>query len=118
MPEGEGERWAAENDPIDRYVARLTGELGFSQAELDAVDARVRTEVDEATEVAEQSPMPEALDALVGVYADPPVMEPLWFREGGRLGTDRNERAEGWGTWNTTTDKPGATPAREAQEND
>ena len=115
VPEGEGERWAAENDPIDRYVARLTSELGFAQAELDAVDARVREEIDAATDEAERSPAPEPMDALVGVYADPPLTTPLWFREGGRLGTDTNERPEGWGTW---SDKPGVTPAREAQEND
>jgi TPP-dependent pyruvate/acetoin dehydrogenase alpha subunit len=116
VPDGEGERWARENDPIDRYVARLTGELGFTQADLDDVDARVRAEIDAATDEAEQSPMPEPMDALVGVYADPPVMEPLWFREGGRLGTETHERPEGWGTWSES--KPGSTPAREAQEND
>ncbi|MDQ3998535.1 MAG: thiamine pyrophosphate-dependent dehydrogenase E1 component subunit alpha, partial [Gemmatimonadota bacterium] len=52
VPAGEIERWAAENDPIGRYQARLTGELGFDQNELVAVDARVRREVDDATEVA------------------------------------------------------------------
>lgn len=116
VPDGEGERWAAENDPIDRYVARLTGQLGFTSEELAAVDARIREEIDAATDEAERSPMPEPTDALVGVYADPPVMEPLWFREGGRLGTSTHERPEGWGTW--SSDKPGDTPAKEAQEND
>lgn len=115
VPPGEGERWAAENDPIDRYVARLTGEFGVDAAELAAIDARVRDEIDAATDEAEKSPMPEPMDALIGVYADPPAVEPLWFREGGRLGTETNERPEGWGTW---SDKPGVTPAREAQEND
>jgi TPP-dependent pyruvate/acetoin dehydrogenase alpha subunit len=99
VPEGEIERWAAENDPVDRYVARLTGELGFAQDELDAVDARVRAEVDEATEIAEASPPPEALDALVGVYADPPAERPLWFREGVASAVAANERPEGWGTF-------------------
>ena len=69
-------------------------------ADLDAVDQRVRREVDAATELAEQSPQPEPLDALDGVYADPPREEPLWFREGTRSAVERNERAEGWGTWN------------------
>ena len=109
VPAGEIERWAAENDPIDRYVARLTRELGFERAELDAVDARVRREVDEATEVAEASPMPEALDALVGVYADPPAERPLWFREGRARAVEVNERAEGWGTWS------GAAPGASAE---
>jgi pyruvate dehydrogenase E1 component alpha subunit/2-oxoisovalerate dehydrogenase E1 component alpha subunit len=101
VPDGEIERWAAENDPIDRYVARLTGELGFSADEVTAVDARVRAEVDEATDVAEASGFPEALDALTGVYADPPAERPLWFREGVERVVDRHERPEGWGTYAT-----------------
>src|SRR5688500_4591486 len=82
VPAGEIERWAAENDPIDRYARRLTSELGFTQADLDAVDGRVRKEVDDATDIAEASGFPQAMDALTGVYADPPAERPLWFREG------------------------------------
>jgi pyruvate dehydrogenase E1 component alpha subunit/2-oxoisovalerate dehydrogenase E1 component alpha subunit len=108
VPAGEIERWAAENDPIDRYHARLTGELGFDQADVDALDERVRREVDEATEIAERSPMPEPLDALVGVYAEPPVTAPLWFRQGTSSAVERHERAEGWGTFSGA-----AQPARE-----
>lgn len=100
VPEGEVDWWAANNDPIDRYHARLRSEFAFTVADLDAVDQRVRREVDAATELAEQSPQPEPLDALDGVYADPPREEPLWFREGTRSAVERNERAEGWGTWN------------------
>jgi TPP-dependent pyruvate/acetoin dehydrogenase alpha subunit len=99
VPEGEIERWARDNDPLDRYAARLTGELGFDPAEIAAIDSRVREEVDAATDEAERSGAPEPLDALTGVYADPPAERPLWFREGGRLGTTANERAEGWGAW-------------------
>ncbi len=101
VPAGEIERWAAENDPIDRYAARLTGELGFDRAALDAVDARVRDEVDAATDEAERSPFPEPLDCLAGVYADPPAERPLWFREGVHTAVERSERAEGWGTYQT-----------------
>jgi TPP-dependent pyruvate/acetoin dehydrogenase alpha subunit len=111
VPSGEIERWAAENDPIDRYHARLTSELGFAQSELGAVDERVRREVDDATEIAERSPMPEPLDALVGVYADPPVVTPLWFRQGKRSAIGQHERPEGWGTF-------GDAPAQPAREND
>jgi pyruvate dehydrogenase E1 component alpha subunit/2-oxoisovalerate dehydrogenase E1 component alpha subunit len=99
VPDGEIERWAAENDPLDRYVARLTTELGFTADEVTAVDERVRREVDEATEIAEASPAPEALDALVGIYADPPAERPLWFREGIGAAVDAHERPEGWGTY-------------------
>ena len=111
VPAGEIERWAAENDPIDRYQARLTGDLGLRQSALDAVDERVRSEVDDATEIAERSPMPEPLDSLVGVYAEPPVVPPLWFREGKRSAVAAHERPEGWGTF-------AGAPGQPAREND
>jgi TPP-dependent pyruvate/acetoin dehydrogenase alpha subunit len=101
VPAGEIERWEKENDPIDRYMTRLTGELKFTQKEIAAVDARVRDEVDRATEEAEKSPFPEPLDGLEGIYADPPRERPLWFREGGAV-VKSHERAEGWGTWSAT----------------
>jgi hypothetical protein len=43
--------------------------------------------------------MPEALDALVGVYADPPAERPLWYREGAGSVVAEHERPEGWGTY-------------------
>jgi pyruvate dehydrogenase E1 component alpha subunit/2-oxoisovalerate dehydrogenase E1 component alpha subunit len=103
VPDGEIERWAAENDPLDRYVARLTTELGFTAADVTAVDERVRREVDEATDIAEASPMPEPLDALVGVYAEPAEAEVLWYREGVRSAVERHERAAGWGTYDAAS---------------
>ena len=99
VPPGEIEKWAAENDPIDRYVAVLTGEHGFDPSELAAVDDRVRAEVDAATDEAERSPTPEPRDALVGIYADPPDAPVLWYREGLASAVDRHERAAGWGTY-------------------
>jgi pyruvate dehydrogenase E1 component alpha subunit/2-oxoisovalerate dehydrogenase E1 component alpha subunit len=98
VPEGEGERWARENDPIDRYAARL-GSEGVTADELSEIDARIQREIDEATDVAELSGVPEPLDALVGVYADPPSASPLWFREGKRAAVEVNERPAGWGTF-------------------
>ncbi len=94
---GEIDRWASENDPIDRYVKRLLSE-GFSQAELDAVDARIKEEIDRATDEAEASPMPEPTDALAGIYADPPLVAPLWFREGIKSAVEVHERPASWGT--------------------
>src|ERR687886_2307282 len=38
VPAGEVERGAATNDPVDRYLARLTGEFGFDERELQTVD--------------------------------------------------------------------------------
>jgi pyruvate dehydrogenase E1 component alpha subunit/2-oxoisovalerate dehydrogenase E1 component alpha subunit len=104
VPNGEIERWERENDPIDRYTRRLLDEFGFKQAELDAIEARVRAEVDEATDVAEKSPFPEPLDALEGVYADPPREKPLWFREAGGV-VKSHERAAGWGVFEHTPEK-------------
>jgi pyruvate dehydrogenase E1 component alpha subunit/2-oxoisovalerate dehydrogenase E1 component alpha subunit len=98
VPAGEIERWAAENDPVDRYLRVLREREGVPDAELAAIDARVAEEIDRATDEAEASPMPEPTDALVGVYAEPPLVEPLWFREGVRAAVERNERPSSWGT--------------------
>jgi TPP-dependent pyruvate/acetoin dehydrogenase alpha subunit len=98
VPDGEIERWARENDPLDRYVQRLTGSEGVAPSELEALDARVQAEIDEATDVAEQSPPPEPRDCLAGIYADPPEARALWYREGIRSAVDRHERPAGWGT--------------------
>jgi TPP-dependent pyruvate/acetoin dehydrogenase alpha subunit len=104
VPKGEIERWERENDPIDRYVRRLVEELGFTPRDVEAVDERVRVEVDKATDEAERSPMPQALDALEGVYADPPREKPLWFRESGSV-VKTHERAAGWGVFEHTPEK-------------
>ena len=98
VPPGEIERWAESNDPIDRYIQVLTGQLGVSAAELEEIDTRILAEIDKATDEAEASPMPEPTDALVGIYADPPSEQPLWFREGVRSAVDVHERPSSWGT--------------------
>ena len=98
VPPGQIEQWAAANDPIDRYVARLRSE-GVDDAELAALDARIQREIDVATEIAEASGVPEPLDALVGVYADPPAEQPLWFRAGKRAAVETSERPASWGTF-------------------
>jgi TPP-dependent pyruvate/acetoin dehydrogenase alpha subunit len=97
VPPGEIDRWASENDPIDRYVKVLLGE-GIDKTALDAIDARVKEEIDRATDEAEASPMPDPTDALTGVYADPPAMAPLWFREGITSAVESHERPSSWGT--------------------
>ena len=102
VPAGEIDRWAAENDPVDRYLGVMRETLGATEVEIAAIDARVSAEVDAATDEAERSPAPQPLDALVGVYADPPAERPLWFREGSDRAVDVNERAEGWGTWQSS----------------
>jgi pyruvate dehydrogenase E1 component alpha subunit/2-oxoisovalerate dehydrogenase E1 component alpha subunit len=98
IPPGEIERWERENDPITRYVEVLVEGEAVSERELTAIDARVHAEIDAATDLAEKSPMPEPLDALIGVYADPPAVEPLWFRAGVRSAVSVHERPRSWGT--------------------
>ena len=98
VPAGEIEKWAEENDPITRYNDRLINELGFTAAEISAVDERVVKEVDHATDEAEASAFPEPLDALNGVYAEPPVADKLWYREGAGAKAEY-ERPEGWGVY-------------------
>jgi pyruvate dehydrogenase E1 component alpha subunit/2-oxoisovalerate dehydrogenase E1 component alpha subunit len=100
VPDGEIERWATTNDPLDRYAKVLTQAHGFTATDLEGVDARVQQEVDAATDLAEKSPAPDAVDALRGVYEDPAVMPALWYRHGVDRAVDQNERAQGWGTWN------------------
>jgi TPP-dependent pyruvate/acetoin dehydrogenase alpha subunit len=102
VPPGEIDRWASQNDPIDRYLAVMRDDIGATDEEIAAIDARVAREVDAATDEAEKSAPPDPLDALIGVYADPPSERPLWFREGSDRAVAVNERAEGWGTWQAT----------------
>jgi pyruvate dehydrogenase E1 component alpha subunit/2-oxoisovalerate dehydrogenase E1 component alpha subunit len=98
VPAGEIDRWARENDPVDRYIRELTSRHGFSPDELEAVDRRVKDEIDRATDEAEASPAPEPRDALLGVYADPAEVPALWYREGLRSAVETHERPASWGT--------------------
>jgi pyruvate dehydrogenase E1 component alpha subunit/2-oxoisovalerate dehydrogenase E1 component alpha subunit len=98
VPAGEIDRWARENDPLDRFLQRLTGTEGVAASELEAIDTRVQAEIDDATDSAETSPAPEPPDSLVGVYADPPEAPALWYRAGIRSAVDRHERPASWGT--------------------
>jgi pyruvate dehydrogenase E1 component alpha subunit/2-oxoisovalerate dehydrogenase E1 component alpha subunit len=98
VPGGEIERWAAENDPLDRYMKLLTEVEGFASEVLQLTDARVMAEIDRATDEAEASPPPDGLDVLQGVYADPASMPVLWYRRGVSSAVDRHERPASWGT--------------------
>ena len=100
VPDGEIARWAAANDPIDRYRAVLRAELAVSDDEFAAIDARIQREIDEATDIAERSGTPDAREALLGVYAAPPSEQPLWFRRDADTDAYGQERPESWGTWN------------------
>lgn len=98
VPPGEIDRWARENDPLDRYSKVLTSREGIPLSDLERIDTRVTAEIDQATDEAEASPAPEPRDSLRGVYADPVEMPALWYREGVRSAVDRHERPSSWGT--------------------
>src|SRR5256714_2741441 len=80
VPEDELERWAKENDPIDRYARQLIENEWVEAAELSATDHRIRDEVDRATDACVDEPLPPPWMALGGVYADPADTEKLWFK--------------------------------------
>lgn len=117
VPEGEIERWARENDPLDRYSARL-GDEGIGSEELAELDARVQREIDAATDLAEGAAPPEPWEALDGVYADPPRERLLWFREGSRAVVEENERAAGWGTFDAPPSPAVGSAGRAAPDGD
>ena len=98
VPDGEIEWWAANNDPIDRYVQWLAEHEHVTPAELAALDEEVQRQVDAATEEAERAGTPEPADCLEGIYAEPPRLGAHWYREGVRSAVERNERPASWGT--------------------
>lgn len=78
VPDGEVAEWEAK-DPIDRFVRRVLDEGWLTQKDLDAVDARVAGEVDDAREQAEASELPPAEEALAEVYGGTTARMP-WTR--------------------------------------
>src|SRR5215210_1984511 len=62
VPAGEIERWERENDPLTRYLERLRAER-VEDSTIEAIDERVVREIDDATDLAEQSGVPDALDS-------------------------------------------------------
>src|SRR6266545_3520864 len=82
QPKDEIARWAAENDPVDRYAKRLVGGGWADEQDLKDIDERVRVEVDEATDACVDEPLPAGETALSGVYASPPpaAAAPHWYR--------------------------------------
>jgi pyruvate dehydrogenase E1 component alpha subunit/2-oxoisovalerate dehydrogenase E1 component alpha subunit len=78
VPAGEIEEWTT-RDPIDRYVKRLLDSKWATQRELDAIDAEVAAQIDEAREQAEASGFPEPTAFLSDVYEEHVVGGP-WTR--------------------------------------
>lgn len=95
---GEIEEWAEQNDPLDRFTARLVNEFGVEPSALAQLDADVVKQVDDATDLAETSPPCDGDEALSGVYADPTTMPTLWYRGDERAAVATHERPASWGT--------------------
>jgi TPP-dependent pyruvate/acetoin dehydrogenase alpha subunit len=80
VPAGDVDRWARENDPVDRYVARLAEQGMAAPDDLKDIDDRVRLEVDQATDASVDDPLPDPESALPSVFLDPPAADKLWYR--------------------------------------
>jgi TPP-dependent pyruvate/acetoin dehydrogenase alpha subunit len=80
VPPEELERWARDNDPVDRYIRRLVDSGWAEPAELEGIDQDVKHDIDQATDACVNEPLPEPETALPGVYADPTTAPRLWFR--------------------------------------
>lgn len=79
VPDGEVEWWEKNNDPVDRFERFLIDQKVATKEKLDEITAAVQREIDEDSEWAESSPMPEAEGAAYGVFDNsivPPAFRP------------------------------------------
>src|SRR3546814_855034 len=67
-PEGELERWK-QKDPVKIYRERLK-QFGIKEDQIEAIEADVRREVDEATEACNAAPTTSIDTLFTDVYAD------------------------------------------------
>jgi len=80
QPKEELERWARDNDPVDRYVKQLVENGWAEEPELAEIDEVVKDAIDQATDACVNDPLPPGDSALSGVYANPATAERLWYR--------------------------------------
>jgi TPP-dependent pyruvate/acetoin dehydrogenase alpha subunit len=79
VPEGEVEWWEKHNDPVDRFERFLIEQKVATKEKLDEITANVQREIDEDSDWAESSPMPEPEGAAYGVFDNsivPPAFRP------------------------------------------
>src|ERR1043166_3485457 len=79
IPEGEIEWWEKHNDPIDRLERFLLEQNVATKEKLDEISADVMREINEDSDWAESSPMPEGEGAVYGVFDNsivPPAFRP------------------------------------------
>src|SRR5436190_480142 len=77
VPEGEIEYWEKHNDPVDRFERFLLTQKVATQEKLAEITADVMREIDEDSEWAESSPMPEPEGAAYGVF-DNSIVSPAF----------------------------------------
>jgi len=82
QPKEELERWARENDPVDRYVKQLLDNGWAEESDFVEIDQAAKDEIDQATDACVNEPLPPGDSALTEVYADPPASPRLWYRRG------------------------------------
>lgn len=60
-----------QQDPIDKVLATLQANKWIDDAEVEAIEARVKALVDESIQFAEESPYPDVEELYKDVYAEP-----------------------------------------------
>ncbi len=78
VPEALAKKWA-EKDPIARFEKYLLAHKVLTRAGIKALDAVIHKELDEAIGQAEASPLPDAAEAIKGVYCEPGE---CWWQRG------------------------------------
>jgi pyruvate dehydrogenase E1 component alpha subunit len=58
-------------DPVEAVLSKLKKEYKVEDAEIEAINERVKAEVEEAVKFAEESPFPDDSEVLKDVYVDP-----------------------------------------------
>src|SRR5690349_16090727 len=79
VPDGEIDWWETHNDPVDRFETFLVNQKIATKEKLEEITAAVQREIDEDSEWAESSPMPEAEVATQNVFDNsivPPAFRP------------------------------------------
>src|SRR5258708_2386057 len=79
VPKDEIEWWEKHNDPIDRFERFLLDQEIATKEKLEEITADVMREIDEDSDWAESSPMPEPEVAVYGVFDNsivPPAFRP------------------------------------------
>lgn len=66
----ENEKYQKERDPIQLFKTNVLSRQLVSEAELQAIDARVAAQIEEAVKFAEESPFPEVEETYTDVYVN------------------------------------------------